>query len=98
MIDIDQHPIPRLDDLLLKLKGQQYSTIDLADAYMQLELDEESKKLMTINTPWGLYRYNRLCFGVASAPAIFQRLMDALIADLPGVAAYIDDLVVSGET
>lgn len=44
MIDIDQHPIPRLDDLLLKLKGQQYSTIDLADAYMQLELDEESKK------------------------------------------------------
>ena len=45
MIDIDQHPIPRLDDLLLKLKGgHQYSTIDLADAYMQLELDEESKK------------------------------------------------------
>lgn len=56
------------------------------------------KKLVIINTPWGLYRYNRLCFGVASAPAIFQRLMDALIADLPGVAAYIDDLVVSGET
>ena len=65
---------------------------------MQLELDDKAKELMTINTPYGLYRYNRMCFGVASSPAVFQRLMDAMTADLPGTAAYMDDLILTGST
>ena len=55
-INVDQHPIPTLDVLLEKLQGGQfYSKIDLADAYLQLELDEDAKKLCVINTPFGLY-------------------------------------------
>lgn len=98
-ISVDQHPIPKLDDLMTKIGGGRYYTkLDLADAYLQLELDDESKKLCVINTPFGLYRYNRMCFGVASSPAQFQRCMDSLTAKLPGVAAYLDDLIVTGHT
>lgn len=98
-IQVDQHPIPTLDILMDKLQGGKfYSKIDLADAYLQIEFDEEAKKLCVINTPFGLFQYNRLCFGLASSPAQFQRLMDTLIAGLPGVAAYLDDLIITGAT
>ena len=98
-IQVDQHPIPTLDILMDKLQGGKfYSKIDLADAYLQIELDDEAKKLCVINTPFGLYQYNRMCFGLASSPAQFQRLMDTLIAGLPGVAAYLDDLIITGAT
>ena len=74
-LQVDQHPIPTLDSLMQSLQGgQQYSKIDLADAYLQLELDDNSKKLCVINTPFGLYRYNRMCFGVASSPAPISTL------------------------
>ena len=98
-ISIDQHPLPKLDDLMEKLRGGQFFTkLDLADAYLQLELDDEAKQLCVVNTPFGLYRYNRMCFGIASGPAQFQRCMDSLTQDLPGVAAYLDDLIITGRT
>jgi len=78
--------------------GVLFSKLDLADAYLQLELDENAKKVCVINTPFGLYRYHRMCFGVASSPAQFQRCMDSLTSELPGVAAYLDDLIVTGKT
>ena len=73
-------------------------TLDLFHAYLQLELEEESQELMTINTHKGLYRYKRLPFGVASAPAIFQRTMEATLQGLPMVSVYLDDILVSGKT
>ena len=98
-INIVQHPIPTLDVLLEKLQGGQfYSKIDLADAYLQLELDEGAKELCVINTPCGLYQYHRMCFGLASSSAQFQRLMDTMISGLPGVAAYLDDLIITEST
>lgn len=72
-IIVDQHPIPVIDELCNRLNGgERFTKIDLADAYLQMELDDESKKLTVINTPKGLFRYNRLPFGIASAPAQFQ--------------------------
>ena len=98
-ISVDQHPLPKLDDLMEKLRGGVFfSKLDLADAYLQLELDDDAKKLCVINTPFGLYRYKKMCFGVASSPAQFQRCMDSLISELPGVAAYLDDLIITGKT
>ena len=70
---VDQLPIPRPDELYQKLKdGQLFSKIDLSDAYLQLELDEESSRYTTITTIQGLYQYKRLPFDIASAPALFQ--------------------------
>ena len=72
---VDQHPIPSIDELFSRLRnGQQFSKLDLSDAYLQVELDDSSKNLVVINTPLGLYKYNRMPFGISSAPAIFQRL------------------------
>ena len=59
--------------------GTSISKIDLSHAYQQVELDEDSQKYLTINTHKALYRYKRLPFGVSSAPAIFQRIMDQLL-------------------
>ena len=60
-------------------------------------IDEESSHFVTINTHRGLYRYNRLPFGIASAPAIFQKLMDTVLQGIPHVICYIDDILVTGE-
>ena len=61
-------------------------------------LEEESRKLVTINTHLGLFRYCRLPFGIASAPAIFQHAMDTLLQGIPHVICYIDDVLVTGLT
>ena len=53
---------------------------------------------MVINTQKGLYRYNRLPFGVSSAPAIFQRTMENILQGLPQVCIYIDDILITGRT
>ena len=66
------HPIPKLDDLYTKLAGgKTFTELDLSHAYKQMLVDENSKEFLTINTHKGLYRYNRLPYGVASAPGIF---------------------------
>ena len=70
----------------------------MADAYLQRELHDNAKKLCVVNTPFGLYQYNRMCFGIASGPAQFQRCMDSLTQNLPGVATYLDDLIVTATT
>ena len=58
MLEIDQYPLPKPDDIFATLAGGKYfSKIDLTHAYQQLKLSEESKNLVTINTHHGLYRY-----------------------------------------
>ena len=67
-------------------------------AYLQLPLDEASRKYVTINTQKGLYQYTRLPFGVASAPSIFQRTMENLLRGIPKVCVYLDDILITGAT
>ncbi|XP_045541844.1 uncharacterized protein K02A2.6-like [Papilio machaon] len=59
-------------------------------------LDEESQKLTCINTHRGLYQYTRLVFGLSSAPAIFQRAMETVLAGLDGVLCLLDDILITG--
>ena len=91
--------MPTRDKLLQITKGAKFFTkIDLKKAYHQLKLSNASKKYATISTPWGLYRYNFLPQGISSAPGEFQTIIEDLIKDLPGTAAYYDDLLVVGTT
>ena len=96
---VDQYPLPRPDDIFSSLReGVYFSKLDLSQAHFQQWLDEESRKLVTINTIQGLYRYTRLPFGVARAPAKFKQLIDNLLVELPCVWAYLDGIMVFRDT
>lgn len=96
-LQIDQYPLPRPEDIFSDLQGSKFfSKIDLSRAYLQMELDEESQKYTTINTIQGLYKYTRLPFGVACAPAKFQKFMEDLLRDVPYCSCYLDDVLVHG--
>ena len=98
-IDVDQYPLPRPTDLFATMaKGKSFSKLDLSQAYQQMQLDEQSAQYLTINTHLGMYQYTRLPFGVASAPAIFQRAMDEILQGIEGTVCYIDDILVTGST
>ena len=76
-MEVDQYPLPKPADLFASLTGgMKFTKLDLTSAYQQVVLDEESSKLVWINTHPGLYECTRLPFGVASAPALFERIMD----------------------
>ncbi|UYV71831.1 K02A2.6-like [Cordylochernes scorpioides] len=95
-IILDKYPLPTIDEIFSKLSGSTvFSTLDLSMAYLQVEL-AEANGVVNINTTKGLFAYKRLPYGVAVAPNKFQRLMDNIFADIPGVACYIDDILVSG--
>uniref|UniRef100_A0A1I7T584 Reverse transcriptase n=1 Tax=Caenorhabditis tropicalis TaxID=1561998 RepID=A0A1I7T584_9PELO len=98
-IETHHYPLPTAEAIFSTLNGGKFFTqIDLAEAYLQIEVEEESKKMLTINTHLGLFYYNRMPFGVKTAPAIFQQVVDTMIAGLQGVAAYMDDLIICGST
>ena len=98
-LKIDQYPVPTAEDLFATLAGgKTFSKLDLSQAYQQVPLDPESRKYVTITTHKGLYQYKRLPFGVASAPAIFQEIMEKILHGIPGVVVYIDDILVTGTT
>ena len=72
---LDRYPIPRVQDLFAKVGGgKTFTKLDLSQAYLQVPLDEGSKKYVVINTQKGLFRYTRLPYGVSSAPGIFRGL------------------------
>ncbi len=98
-LDIDQYPLPKPDELFAKLAGgRKFSKIDLTNAYQQMKLEESSREFVTINTHRGLYQFTRLPFGVASAPALFQRVMDTVLQGSDKTICYIDDILVTGSS
>ena len=98
-IEIAHHPLPTVELITSKLSGNTvFSKIDLKTAFQQLELDEASKELCTVNTKKGLFKVNRLPFGVASSLASWQRTMDSILTNLPGVCCFVDDILVATKT
>ena len=98
-LQVDQYPMPKIDDIFANLAGgQKFSKIDLRQAYLQLPMDEESVKLLAINTHKGLYQVTRLPFGVASSLAIWQCTIDQILQGLEGVQCILDDMIVTGKT
>lgn len=94
-VEIPPYPLPNTEDLFATLAGgTKFSKLDLAHAFQQVELDETSKEYLTINTHLGLFRYNKLPFGVSSAPAIFQSIMDQILQGLEGVVCRGDDILI----
>lgn len=97
--ETDTYPMPTASEIFAIISGGKfYTTLDLDRAYTQVVVTEDTSRLLTLNTCKGLYTVHRLAFGVKACPGIFQRLMTALLAGVPGVAVLIDDVIVSGRT
>ena len=93
---LDGYPIPKLDDPYTKLAGDQtFTELDLSHAYEQMLVDENPREFWTINAHKGLYRYNRLPYGVASAPGIFQRTMEGLLQGIPSTGVLLDNILIT---
>ena len=97
-IVIDCYPLPHMEDLFSELRGSKvFSTIDLATAYYQVPLHEDSRDLTAFITHEGLFRFCRVPYGLASAPSAFQKMMATILKGMPGVQAYLDDLIIYGK-
>ena len=97
VLHVPEYPLPTADDVFQKLNGgKKFTKLDLSHAYQQVLLDEESRKYVTINTHLGLFRYLRLSYGVASAPALFQETMDKILNGLEHVGCILDDIIITG--
>ena len=87
------YPIPRIGDILARRTGYQFlSKLDISMQFYTFELDEESKDLCTIATPFGLYRYKKLPMGVSVGPDIAQEMMEKTLKAIEDIEIYIDDI------
>ncbi|KAI2643768.1 Retrovirus-related Pol polyprotein [Labeo rohita] len=93
----DAYPIPRIEESLDALSGAQwFSTLDLASGYNQVEVAEKDRQKTAFCTPFGLYQFNRMPFGLCNSPGTFQRLMERILGDqhFQSLLLYLDDVVV----
>nr|XP_043896844.1 uncharacterized protein LOC122778812 [Solea senegalensis] len=93
----DAYPMPRVDELLDRLgPARFFTTLDLTKGYWQIPLSLESREKTAFSTPYGLYQFVTLPFGLFGAPATFQRLMDRVLRPHSAyAAAYLDDVILS---
>ena len=91
----NRYPLPRIDDLLDRLQGAKvFSSLDLLSAYHQIRLKPEDVPKTAFRTPFGLYEYKVMPYGLTNAPSVFMQAMNDLLADLPFVVVYLDDILI----
>ena len=91
----DEHPLPRIDDMLDIFNGSEWFTsLDLASGYWQIEMDEKDKEKTAFITHEGLYQWKVMPFGLTNAPATFQQMIQEVLGELfyTKAPAYIDDI------
>ena len=95
----DAHQIARIEDMFYTLTGSKYfCTLDLAMWYHQVEVYPDYREKTAFSTPFGLFQYNVMPFGLATAPATFMRLMTIVSSGMlyTTCLAYLDDIIVFG--
>ncbi|KAL6475040.1 hypothetical protein MHYP_G00160800 [Metynnis hypsauchen] len=94
----ERHILPAVDHTLAMLAGAKvFTKLDATSGFWQIPLSEESSLLTTFITPFGRYSFNRLPFGISSAPEHFQRRMSQMLEGCEGAVCHADDIVVYGE-
>ena len=96
----DAHPLPRIEDIFDTLCGSRYfTTLDLAMGYHQVEGNPEDREKTAFSTPFGLFQYNVMPFGLATAPATFMRLMSIVFSGMlyNSCLVYFNDIIIFGQ-
>ena len=97
VIIMDCHPLSLMEELFAELRGSTvFPTIDLACVYHQVTLHEDSRDLTAFIKHEGLFQYWRVPYGLASAPAAFQKLLVTIIQGLPVIQNYLEDIIIYG--
>ena len=92
------YPLPTPEEIFSKLNGGKvFSKIDLSEAYLQVKVEEECTKYLTIHIHRGLYRLRLLPFRLKVAPNLFQEIMDTMLSRLEYAMVYLDDILIKSE-
>jgi len=91
----------RIDDQIDQLQDMRYfTTLDLSSGYYQIPMSKDSKHVTAFNTTDGHYQFKRMPFGSSNAPAVFQKLIYAVLGNLryTTAMAYMDDMIIQSKT
>ena len=92
-------PIPKVEDIFSQVNGAKYfSTLDLRAGYHGIPLDEESIPQAAFTSSFGKFKYVKVPFGLAQAPAYFQELMTGILKDFNFAIAYLDNIIIFSKT
>ena len=93
------YPLPSVDEILAQISGSKvFSKLDANSGFWQIPLAPSSRLLTTFVTPFGRYHFNKLPFGISSAPELFQKRMSNVLSGVKGSLCLIDDVLVFGKT
>ena len=96
---LDQYPLPNLNDVPAKLtKAIMFTVIDLVKAFYHIPINPADIEKTATTTPFGLFEYLRMPFGLKNAPKTYQRFMDEIFRDFDFVTCYMDDILIYSES
>ena len=88
-------PLPKIDEIYARLKGSKiYSTFNMRSGYYHMVLSKESRPKTAFVFSYGKWEFKRCPFGLAQAPAYFQRLVNKVLSGLTFAFGYLDDILV----